>query len=277
MKTEFLPPDEWTKMPPARIPVGQGLEQDSQAPALQRGLAILELLAGSCGGVTLSEISATLKLSPASIFRLTGVLEESGYVHRCEQSKRFTLTRKLLLLGQPREEGRGLVESCLPAMREVLLQTGETVQLCCMVEDECVLIEQLASTHPFKYLVDLGSRPPVHCCAPGKALLAFQPKQESKARLERLRLEAFTVRSLTSREALAEELRKVRSVGYAVDRGEHFEGIHCVAAPVLDRHGRAVAAITIAGPSSRLAVKKFASLGEIMKQAGAAASLRYLG
>ncbi|TLD70876.1 IclR family transcriptional regulator [Phragmitibacter flavus] len=253
------------------------IEQESQAPALQRGLAILELLAAADGGVTLSEISAALRLSPASIFRLTGVLEEAGYVCRCDQSRRFTLTRKLLLLGQPRQEGRGLVESCLPAMREVLLQTGETVQLCCLVGDECVLIEQLASTHPFKYLVDLGSRPPVHCCAPGKALLAFLPEEEQAAMVGRLNLVAHTPRSITDRDTMMGELAKIREAGYAVDRGEHFEGIQCVAAPVLDRHGRAVAAMTIAGPSSRVTARKFAALGAVMKQAGAAASLKYLG
>jgi DNA-binding IclR family transcriptional regulator len=252
-------------------------EQESQAPALLRGLAILELLASADGGVTLSGISAALRLSPASIFRLTGVLEDAGYVQRCEQTKRFTLTRRLLLLGQPKQQGRGLVESCLPAMHEVLSQTGETVQLCCLVGDECVLIEQLASTHPFKYLVDLGSRPPLHCCAPGKSLLAFMPEQEQAAMVKRLSLNAFTPRSITSREAMLAELRRVRTLGYAVDRGEHFEGIHCVAVPVLDRHGRAVAAITIAGPSSRISTRKFAGLGEMMKQAAAAASLRYLG
>src|SRR5262245_1025878 len=93
----------------------QGIETESQAPALQRGLAVLELLATRDEGATLSEISSALHLSPASIFRLTGVLEESGYVRREEPSRRFRLTRKLLLLAQPQHEGRSLVESCLPA------------------------------------------------------------------------------------------------------------------------------------------------------------------
>lgn len=254
-----------------------GGEPDSQAPALQRGLAVLELLAGKESGVTLSEISSALKLSPASIFRLTGVLEEMGYVQRCESTRRFTLTRKLLLLAQPRHEGRGLVEGCLPAMREVLQETGETVQLCCLAESECVIIEQLASTHPFKYIVDLGSRPPLHCCAPGKALLAFLPAVEAGRVLAGLRLEAHTPNTIVTPEAMRAELEKIRAAGFAVDQGEHFEGIHCVAAPVLDRHGHAVAAMTIAGPSSRIQARRFARFGEIMKQAGAAASLRYQG
>jgi DNA-binding IclR family transcriptional regulator len=244
---------------------------------LQRGLAVLEFLAGREEGATLSEISAALGLSPASSFRLTGVLEDSGYVLREDASRRFRLSRKLLRLGQPQHEGRSLVECCLPAMREVLAQTGETVQLCCLAEHECVMIEQLASTHPFKYIVDLGSRPPIHCCAPGKAMLAHLPEAALSATLETVTFTAHTARTLASAEALVESFGKIRERGFAVDQGEHFEGIHCVAAPLLDRHGHPVAAITIAGPSSRIQARRFTEYGRIMKQAAAQAALRYLG
>lgn len=250
---------------------------ESQAPALQRGLSVLELLAARDEGATLSEISAALGLSPASIFRLTGVLEESGYVLREEPSRRFRLTRKLLLLAQPQHEGRSLVESCLPAMREVLQQTGETVQLCVLAEQECVMIEQLPSTHPFKYIVDLGSRPPIHCAAPGKAMLAHLLEDDLTRALQALKLEKHTERTLTTRRELLDDFAKVRARGFAVDQGEHFDGIHCVAAPLLDRHGLPVAAITIAGPSSRIQARRFSELGEIMKRAALEAAHRYLG
>jgi DNA-binding IclR family transcriptional regulator len=252
-------------------------ESESQAPALQRGLAVLEFLAGREEGATLSEIGAALGLSPASSFRLTGVLEDSGYVLREEASRRFRLSRKLLRLGQPQHEGRSLVESCLPAMREVLAQTGETVQLCCLAEHECVMIEQLPSTHPFKYIVDLGSRPPIHCCAPGKAMLAYLPEPALGATLAATTFTAHTPRTLATPEALVESFGKIRERGFAVDQGEHFEGIHCVAAPLLDRHGHPVAAITIAGPSTRIQARRFTEYGRIMKQAAAQAALRYLG
>lgn len=242
-------------------------DADSHVPALQRGLAILELLAGCAQGATLSEIGAELGLSPATVFRITGVLEETGYVRKEEGSRRFALTKKLLLLARPQKEGRSLVESALPAMREVLRQTGETVQLCTLAERECVIIEQLPSLHPFKYIVDIGSRPPVHCCAPGKAMIAHLPEEERQQLMRDVKFTRFTEHSITTRRAFLEEMTNVRLEGYAVDRAEHFEGIHCVAAPVLDRTGHAVAAVTIAGPSARIATERFAELGEIMKRA----------
>lgn len=250
---------------------------DSQVPALQRGLAVLEFLSSRDESATLSEISAALKLSPASIFRITGVLESAGYLHREEASRRFSLTRKLFLQAQPKHEGRSLVECCLPSMREVLQLTGETVQLCCLAVDQCVVLEQLPSTYPFKYIVDLGSRVPIHCCAPGKAMAAHLTEDAQSELLHTLTMERYTDHTLTSRRVLLEELEKIKSRGYAADQGEHFEGINCVAAPLLDRHGNAVAAITIAGPSSRIHTRRIAEFGGIIKQAALVAAQRYLG
>lgn len=235
-----------------------------QVPALQRGLAMLELLAGMPEGATLSELATDLQISLASVFRLAGGLEELGYVRRDAKTKRFAVTQKLLLLGQPHSGRRSLVESAIEPMRRILTATGETTQLCCLAEADCVILEQLPALHPFKYIVDLGSRVPIHCCAPGKAILAFLPDDALDAVLARLRFEKHTDRTITSRRALLVELERIRACGYALDHGEHFEGIHCVAAPLLDRHGRTIAAITIAGPSTRISPERFEEFGRVI-------------
>ncbi len=246
--------------PPRTEPAS--LDGASQVPALQRGLAMLESLAGTPDGATLSELGMQLGISMASIFRLAGGLEELGYVRRDEKTKRYSVTQKLLLLGQPHSGRRSLVESSLEPMHRILAATGETTQLCCLADASCVILEQLPSVHPFKYIVDLGSRASLHCCAPGKAMLAFLPDAALDAVLPRLKLEKHTEHTITSRKALLVELERIRACGYALDRGEHFEGIHCIAAPLLDRHGHSLAAITIAGPASRLPVGRFAEFAE---------------
>jgi DNA-binding IclR family transcriptional regulator len=243
-----------------------------QVPALQRGLAVLEILAASPDGATLSELGAQLGISMASIFRLASGLEELGYVRRDEKTKRFFVTQKLLLLGQPHSGQNSLVECSLEPMRRILAATGETTQLCCLAETSCVVLEQLPSVHPFKYIVDLGSRAPLHCCAPGKAMLAFLPDDALDSILPKLKLEKHTEHTITTRRDLLVELERVRASGYALDRGEHFDGIHCVAAPLLDRHGKTIAAITIAGPAARIPVGTFAKIGQtIVREAGDAA------
>jgi DNA-binding IclR family transcriptional regulator len=241
-----------------------GTDNALQVPALQRGLAMIEFLASLPDGATLSELAGELDISIASVFRLAGGLEELGYVRRDERTKRYSVTQKLLLLGQPHSGNRSLVESAIEPMRRILAATGETTQLCCLAEADCVILEQLPSLHPFKYIVDLGSRVPIHCCAPGKAILAFLPDDTLDTILPRLKFETHTERTLLSRDALLVELERVRACGYALDCGEHFDGIHCVAAPLLDRHGHTIAAITIAGPATRIPSNRFEEIGRVI-------------
>lgn len=254
----------------------QAEEKNLGVPALERGLAMLELLAQQPQGATLSEVTAALEVSPASAFRIATALEELGYLRREEGTKKFFVTRKLLLLGQPQATSRSLVECAVDSMRQVLAATGETTQLCCLAEDQCVVIDQLPSVHPFKYIVDLGSRAPVHCAAPGKAMLAFLPEDELEPLLAHVKLDKHTEKTITSRKELRAELERIRANGYAVDHGEHFDGIHCVAAPLLNHHGHVIAAITIAGPSSRIPAGRFAEFGQVMIAAANEAARKFL-
>ena len=266
------------QLPAARRAVFSRKREDatSGAPALTRGLAMVELMAQQPQGVTLSEVTSALKMSAASAFRIATALEELGYLRREEGTKKFFVTRKVLLLGQPQATSRSLVECAVESMRQVLTITGETTQLCCLAEDQCVVIDQLPSVHPFKYIVDLGSRAPVHCAAPGKAMLAFLPEDELAPLLTQLKLEKHTAHSITSRKGLRMELERIRKDGYAVDHGEHFDGIHCVAAPLLNQHDQAIAAITIAGPSSRIPAARFAEFGRVMIDAANEAARKFL-
>lgn len=239
----------------------------SAVPNLQRGMAILELLAGSQRSATIAELSERLGYPTASVFRITQELAELGYLSRDPASKRFALTNKFLLLGQPQGRDRGLVEAALPALRGLHKATGETTQLCCLVETESVVLEQLLSTYPFKYSAVLGARCPAYSCAPGKALIANLPEDEREELIARLRFKRFTSATITDRGAFRDELREIADVGYALDRAEGLEGVHCVAAAVRDRNGYPVGAVTIAAPAGRVPRREFARLGKMLREA----------
>lgn len=246
------------------------------APALQRGLALLQELATRPHGASQSELADVLRLPQTAVHRLALTLEHLGYLYKEPHSRAWRVTHKLLLLGQPHSGTRSLVEACLPALRHILELTNETTQLCVLADHDCVLIEQLPSRHPFKYIVDLGSRPPIQCCAPGKAMLAFLEPARQKAILKKLHYTAFTPRSLLSEDALLKELERVRQTGFALDLCEHFEGIHCIAAPLLDAHGHPFGAITIAGPSTRIPKTRFNTWGAAIREAATDAALRFM-
>lgn len=248
----------------------------SHAPALQRGLALLQALASRPNGASQSELAQLLGLPLAAVHRIVLALEHLGYVQRHSVSRTLRVTQKLLLLGQPHSSNRSLVEACLPAMRRILELTNETTQLCVLAEGQCVILEQLPSRHPFKYVVDIGSRAPTQACAPGKAMLAFLPDTQLGEVIATLDFKAYTRRSLRDRSALYKELARVRGAGYAVDRAEHFDGIHCIAAPLCDAHGVPFAAITIAGPATRIPEERFAVWGEQIAAAAADAALGFM-
>ena len=239
--------------------------QDLQVPMLERGLAILEWLTARPEGATLSQIADSLDIALTSAFRIAKALQQLGFVRRDEKTRRYAPTGKMLRLGQPHNIGRSLTEACIEPMRRIRDLTGETTQLCCLADGMTVILEQLPSVHPFKYIVDLGSRIPAHCCAPGKAILAFIDPVDRQRQFQHMDFSSHTDRTITDPARFEVELQLVKDNGIAVDRGEHFVGVHCVAAPMLDRLGHPVAAITIAGPSTRLPVKCFAEIGRIVR------------
>jgi len=249
--------------------------QKTSVPNLKRGMEILEYLASGQRSATIAELVERLGYPSASVFRITQQLSDLGYLSRDAATKRYTLTNKFLLLGQPQGRERGLVEAALPAMRGVRKATGETTQLCCLIDTEIVILEQLVSTFPFKYSAELGARCPAYSCAPGKAMIAALPADERDDLIERLSLKRFTPTTITNRRDFRKEIAETAECGYALDRAEGMEGIHCVAAAIRDRNGFPVGALTIAGPSSRLPASEFARLGTMLIEAAASAEANY--
>jgi IclR family acetate operon transcriptional repressor len=255
-------------LPPMKTPKeNSSSAATTTSPSLERGLAILELLSRYPTGRTISEVAIELGLPGASVFRIGISLEQLGYVDRDPSSKRFTLTNRFLRLGQPVGADRSLSECAIEPMRMVRRATGETTQLCCLVDTDMVIVEQLISTQPFKYSAEIGARCPLYSCAPGKAIAAFLPREDLDALLPRLKLKRFTPTTITSKADLRQSLEETRRTGYAVDRAEGMLGIHCVAAPILDRHGAAIAAMTIAGPATRVHEDDFESIAQLVKKA----------
>ncbi|MGY8769745.1 MAG: IclR family transcriptional regulator [Pirellulales bacterium] len=236
----------------------------SLAPNLQRGLGILEYLAQNPGGSTVTELAESLTLPTASVFRITKALVDLGYLARDPSSKRFSMTNKFFLLGQPRSSQLSLSQCSIEAMRDIRRSTGETTQLCCLIETEMVIIEQLLAVHSFKYSGELGARCPCYSSAPGKAMIAFLPEAEQTALIDAINFKQFTQTTISGKQELRDELSQVQEQGWASDRAEGLEGIHCVSAPIMDRHNYPVAAITITGPSSRIPESEFESIGKVV-------------
>jgi IclR family acetate operon transcriptional repressor len=244
------------------------------SPGVERALGILELLGRSAAGLTLSELSAQLRFPKNAVFRITNTLRARGYLARDEKTLKFRLTEKLLRVSQPRVERKGLLEVSMDAMRALRDECRETVQIGRRFGDEGVILEQVEGLHPLRISVDAGLRFPLHNNAPGKLLLAYMPEASRAAALRRLTLTPSTPRTLTDRAGLARECERIRELGYSVDFAEADEGIHCVAAPILDPEGEILATVWISAPSRRLPRSSFADVSVPVRRAGEQISAR---
>ena len=247
------------------------METDTKTPSrhsvsnLMRGLDIMELLLESPEGLGVSDISRALDIPVNAVFRIASALVERGYLLKDDQTKTFTLSARLVTMGYRIGNRNGLVETAMPLMRELRDAIKETVILCIMAGGDCIALDSVPGLHMFRFTVDPGTQAALHASAPGKALMAFLPESERKAFIAGIKLQRFNERTITNRKKLLEELARVRELGYALDMAEEHDGVHCVAAPVLDVRGYPVAALTTTGPSDRLTKDKFEPYGELMQ------------
>jgi DNA-binding IclR family transcriptional regulator len=244
------------------------------SPGVDRALEILERLGSSAAGLTLSALSSQLGFPKNAVFRITNTLKARGYLARDEKTLKFRLTDKLLRVSQPRVERKGLLEVSMDAMRGLRDECRETVQIGRRFGDEGVILEQVEGLHPLRISVDAGLRFPLHNNAPGKLLLAFLPEGPRAATIKRIPLAPSTPRTITDRADLARECERIREQGYAVDFAEADEGIHCVAAPIVDPQGQILATVWISAPSRRLPRASFAEVSVPVRRAGEQISAR---
>lgn len=244
-------------------------ESPGTAPALDRTLQILELLAASSSGLTLSELSKRLDAPKNAVFRITQTLLAHGYLYRETDTMAFQLTGQFMRLAPPRFGRVSLPQVAREGMTELRDTTRETVQLGVLSGDEGVIIDQIEGLEPLRIVVDLGLRFALHNNAPGKLLLAYLPEKERQAMLDRIDLPQSTSRTITSVSALREECEKITACGFATDYAEADEGIHCIAAPIFDANDSSVAGtLWVSGPSKRLPKSRFRELGNEVKAAG---------
>jgi DNA-binding IclR family transcriptional regulator len=232
-----------------------------QVPALDRALSILELLAVLPDGLRMREIAERLEVPANSVFRITGLLEERGYLLRDGEDMRYRLSRKLLALGYAAIGEDKLIEHSLDVMRLLRDETQETVLVGVRADTQGIVLEQVASTQPVKFLVDPGTHFPLHTAAPGKVFVAFLPQAERATLLNRMKFQRFNVRTIDSREKFEAEIENVRAQGYGLDRAEEIEGLHCVAAPIFNHRGYPIAAIWVSGPSFRFPATHLPRIG----------------
>jgi DNA-binding IclR family transcriptional regulator len=158
-----------------------------RAPALEKGLDVLELLAAHRRPLNLSQISAALDRSVSELFRMVQVLEFRGYVVTDPTGEGLVLTNKLFALGMTRAPAKDLLEAALPAMRRLSAVIGQSVHLAVASADQMVVVARIEAPGDLGFSVRVGYRRPLVDATSGLVLYAFQPeavRDEWRARLK---------------------------------------------------------------------------------------------
>jgi DNA-binding IclR family transcriptional regulator len=161
-------------------------ERKYSAPALEKGLDILELLAARGVPLTTSQIAAELGRSVSELFRMVNALVHRGYVAAAESGDGFELTNKLFALGMARAPAKSLLEDALPEMRKLTRVIGQSCHLAVAHEEHMVVVARIEAPGNQGYSVRVGYRRLLIESTSGLVLYAFQPENiraEWRARL----------------------------------------------------------------------------------------------
>lgn len=218
--------------------------------ALAKGFVLLEVLGRSSDGLTLPELTSSLKMVKSSVFRLLYTLEQLGYVTR--SGPHYRLGLKCILLGEFALGQTNLSQIARPYLERIRDEFKETANLAIIDGDAVLYLEVLESPHPLRAVVRPGHRSPLHTSALGKCLIAYFSEEELHRILKTENLQKLTASSISSFQTLTKELARVRQLGYAFDDREDSVGTRCVGAPIFSDAGKPIAAISLSAPAVRL-------------------------
>lgn len=233
--------------------------------SLTRGLQALDFLRNCDGPVRLTDVAEKLGVEKSNASHVLKTLVASGYAAQ-NDSRRYLATERSGP-SQPDTHSLEDIISCKeewkPVLQMLVDETGECAHMAVLVKFRVWYIDKIDSTLPLKVDHPIGSLSPLHCTALGKAFLAFGQVHETGE------LTRYTVKTITSQDALDKEVRKTARRGYAIDDEEFAPGIRCVARAIMDLNGRMIAALGVSGPSVRIDDARLAELGDLIKTASA--------
>jgi DNA-binding IclR family transcriptional regulator len=208
---------------------------------------LLEIFCKNNYPLGITTLSNMLLEGKSTVFQKIKVLEELEYIEKDEHTDKYVLTTKMLELvnvSMSRYYQRTNIH-------KYLKKISDTTEECTYFglrnrKNRIVYVDRYASENAMAVYTNIGDSPLPHCTAHGKALLAYLSIDQIEEVIQD-GLEKFTDKTLVTREALLEEMRKIRDQGYAYDDEERMVGVRCVAAPVFNSHKEVIGAIGISG------------------------------
>jgi DNA-binding IclR family transcriptional regulator len=231
---------------------------------VERTCAVLSAFSPADPHLSLRELSERVALPKATVHRLAGALVATGFMEHHDDGS-YCLGPKLSELGALARADLDIVTACSPALDALAAATGESVLLAEADWDalEMSVVSVRVSPQTLSVVPIAGTRAAIPAGCLGKAMLLGLPEREAESVLGRLPLPALTRKTHTDRAQLAAELAEARATGYVIADEEYLDGVSGAGVPVVFEDGRPRAAISVVGPTPRVA-GQLERLGNLM-------------
>jgi DNA-binding IclR family transcriptional regulator len=239
------------------------MKKDLATNSLQRGLALLTVLAKKPGGMTNAELSRSLYIPRSTCTYILTRMEADGYIVRNAATGRYKVGLKTLVFARAALREIGFHSLAESALYRLAHETRLAAILGVIEGDSAIIIDHIESPefiqdlaergrsswphYPPRERRDPGSPLPLHASGVGRVLLAYLPERQLREILERIPLPRLTPKTTVSKEKLIEELSEIRTQGYGLtDQIAHMDA-KTVSAPIFDAEGNVKAAVSAAG------------------------------
>jgi IclR family transcriptional regulator, pca regulon regulatory protein len=217
--------------------------------SLGRGLAVIRAFDASAPELTLSEVARRTELTRAAARRFLLTLADLGYVRT--DGRLFALSPRVLELGYAYLSSLSLPEVAEPHLERLVAEVHESSSVSVLDGADVVYVARVPTSRIMRVAISVGTRFPAYATSMGRVLLAGLGDEDLDEFVAGADLRRLTAHTVTTRQELRRELRRVRSQGWALVDQELEEGLRSVAAPIRDRVGRVVAAVNVSAHASR--------------------------
>ncbi len=234
----------------------------NRVQSVQRALAVLKTFDDAHQELGISDIARTLGLTKSIVMRLVATMRDEGFLEHDRHGDKYRIGLAAFEVGNLYHMHASMRGEAEPLLQQLAAQFGVSAYFATLSGDRAVYVLVIEGPGPIRIGPRLGSSTPAHTTAAGKALLAYLPPEDLERYLETTELIPETPKSITSKNDLREDLRTVREQGIAYNRGEHLHGVGAIGAPLFDRHGGAVASISVAFPIYLVPEERWRAIAE---------------
>lgn len=239
------------------------LSEKPLVKTLLKSLSILECFTEKTSELGITEISEMLGLYKSNVFNILTTFEEAGYVEKNLENNKYRLGTKILELAYTISSNIDFRRIILPYLQKIAEQSNETAYLGMPYKNEVLYLDMIIPKNTLPTKSILGDTAPLYCTAIGKAMMAYYPEDRIMEVISE-GLVPVTNNTITEKDKLLEELKRIVSKGYAVDNMENEYGIKCVGKPIFSRKGQVIAGVSISGPSLRFSNQNIELFADIL-------------